>query len=142
MLNGNYDLAKTNLYRRGVNQPIGDSYFDVDTARYCRQMLRIAPVRMFNNQASLTAFATPVPSAANTLFTFLAQRFVASYQILNCANLILEEDPITVTTDVNGIAIGATLNTLSYRQQLQDIANQKAADDSADNAAKSLRLME
>jgi hypothetical protein len=141
-LNGNYDLQKTNLYRVGVNQPMGESYFDVDTPRYCRQMLRIAPARMFNNQATLTAFATPVPSAANTLFTFMAQRFVASYQILNCADLILEADPITVTTDPTGIAIGATLNTLTYNQEIQDIENQQAADNAADNADKSFAMFE
>jgi hypothetical protein len=142
MLNGNYDLFKTNLYRRGVNQPVADSYFDVDTQRYCRQMLRIAPARMFNDQAVLTSFKTPVPSAATTLFTFLAQRFVASYEILNCENLILQPDPIVVTTNSAGVATSATLNTLTYSQQVQDIANEKAADDAADSAARSRRRIE
>jgi hypothetical protein len=138
-LNGNYDIVKTNLYRQGVDQPVADSYFDVDTSRYCRQMLRIAPARMFRNQTRLTNFnINPIPAAANSLFTFMAQRFVASYEILNCANLILKADPITVVTDSNGVATSATLNTVLYSQEVQDLANQKAADDAADNAAKSL----
>jgi hypothetical protein len=142
-LNGNYDILKTNLYRQGVDQPVADSYFDVDTPRYCRQMLRIAPARMFQNQTRLTTFnINPIPAAANSLFTFMAQRFVASYEILNCANLILEADPITVVTDSNGVATSATLSTVLYSQEVQDLANQKAADDAADAASKSLQRME
>ena len=57
LVNGNLSLNKTNLYRQGVDMPVGNSYFDIDTARYCRQMLRIAPQRMFANQKLLTAFA-------------------------------------------------------------------------------------
>ena len=138
-LNGNYDIVKTNLYRQGVDQPIADSYFDVDTPRYCRQMLRIAPSRMFQDQVTyLMPFKSPDAGAANSLFTFMAQRFVASYEILNCANLILKADPITVVTDSNGVATSATLNTVLYSQEIQDLANQQGADDAADNAAKSL----
>jgi hypothetical protein len=141
-VNGNYDLAKTNLYRVGVNQPIGESYFDVDTPRYCRQMLRIGPARMFNNQTALAAVASPVASAATTLFTFMAQRFVASYEILNCATLISAPDPITVTTNSAGVATSATLNTLNYSQEVQNIADQQTSDNAADAASKSLRLVE
>jgi hypothetical protein len=143
MLNGNYDIVKANLYRKGVDQPVADSYFDVDTPRYCRQMLRIAPARMFMDQTVLTNFnKNPDAGAANSLFTFMAQRFVASYEILNCANLIFKADPITVTTDVTGVATSAALNSMLYSMEVQDLASQKAADDAADNAAKSLLRME
>ncbi|HEY6287611.1 MAG TPA: hypothetical protein VIX20_18220, partial [Ktedonobacteraceae bacterium] len=56
----------------------------------------------------------PDPAAANTLFTFLAQRFVASYGAaapgLNCAKLIGQPDPISVKTNGDGVAIDATIN--------------------------------
>ena len=141
-LSGDEDIAKTNLYRRGVDQPIADSVFDIDTARYCRQMLRIAPSRMFHNQGVLNNFATPSAAAATTLFTFMAERFVASYEILDCESLINKADPITVTTDANGVATGATLNTMLYGEEVKDLASKKTADDDADSAARSRRSVE
>jgi hypothetical protein len=139
---GNYDLTKTNLYRKGVDQPRADSLFDVDTSRYCRQMLRIAPSRMFKDYNLLNPYPTPSAAAATTLFTFMAERFVASYQLLNCESLISATDPITVTTDSNGVATAASLNTILYGQEIQNIANQKSADDAADTASKSLLSVE
>lgn len=142
-VSGTDNLIKTNLYRLGVDQPIALSVFDVDTARYCRQMVRIAPARMFNNQARLATVNSPVASAANNLFTFMAQRFVASYELLNCESLIQIADPITVTTDpTTGIATAASLNQLSYQQEVASIASEQAADNAADSAAKSREPVE
>lgn len=139
---GDEDITKTNLYRNGVDQPTADSVFDIDTPRYCRQMLRIAPSRMFRDQWFLSGFKTPDAAAANNLFTFMAERFVASYQILNCESLIQKADPITVTTDANGVATRATINIFLYNEEVRNIAGQKAADDAADSASKSLQLTE
>jgi hypothetical protein len=125
-----------------VDQPTAESVFDIDTARYCRQMLRIAPSRMLRDEWFLTSFATPDAGAANNLFTFMAERFVASYQILNCESLIQKVDPITVITDANGVAIKATVNIFSYIEEVKSIAGLKGADDAADSASKSLQLTE
>jgi hypothetical protein len=142
-VSGTDDMTKLNLYRMGVDQPLADSSIDGDTARYCRQMLRIAPRRMFRDQALLTNFPkNPDAGAANSLFTFLAQRFVASYGILNCESLIHKEVPITITTDSNGVAIHATLNIFKYITELEDIANRKAADNLADSSKNSLLSVE
>jgi hypothetical protein len=137
-VSGTDNLMKTNLYRLGVDQPMAFSVFDVDTSRYCRQMLRIAPSRMFGAaQGHLNAFPSPVPSAGTTLLNFLAERFVASYQILNCDTLIQQANPIIVTNDpTTGAATGATLS-VNYSEELQNISGQKAADDAADSAARS-----
>jgi hypothetical protein len=98
---------------------------------------------MFQDQTVLTNFPkNPDAGAANSLFTFLAQRFVATYQILNCETLIFKANPITVTTDTNGVATSASLNSVLYSQEVQDLLSQKAADDAADSAAKSLRAVE
>jgi hypothetical protein len=142
LVNGNYSLNKTNLYRQGVEMPTGNSYFDADTARYCRQLLRIAPQRMLANQKALTAFATPDAGAANTLYTFLAQRFVATYQLLDCAALVNEADPVSVTTNKQGVAVSAAVNTAALNRIVQKFAAQKAEDDAADSVQRERQTSE
>lgn len=142
LVNGNVSLAKTNLYRQGVDMPTGNSYFDIDTARYCRQLLRIAPQRMFANRKALATFVTPDPGAANSLFTFLAQRFVAAYQLLDCESLVNQADPVSVTTNRDGVATGAALNTGLLNRIVQKLAAQKAEDDFADGVDRERRSTE
>jgi hypothetical protein len=142
LVNGNLSLTKTNLYRQGADMPTGNSYFDGDTARYCRQMLRIAPQRMLANQKPLTAFATPDAGAANSLYTFLAQRFVATYQLLDCAALVNEADPVSVTTNRQGVAVSAAVNTAALNRIVQKFAAQKAEDDAADSIQRERQTAE
>jgi len=139
LVNGNLSLTKTNLYRQGVDMPRGDSYFDVDTGRYCRQLLRIAPQRMLANQKALSAFATPDAAAANSLYTFLAQRFVAAYQLLDCATLVNESDPVSVTLNQQGVAVSAAVNTAALNAIVQKLSAQQAEDDSEDSVARERR---
>jgi hypothetical protein len=141
-LAGNDDRAKVNAYRRGVDQPVADSYDDIDTARYCRQMVRIAPQRMLNNKKILSAFYTPDAGAANNLFTFMAQRFVASYEILECENLIHVPDPMSVTTNRDGVATAGAVNTNALGKAIKQLAATKDQDDAADAASKSLHYRE
>jgi len=142
LVNGNLSLNKTNLYRLGVDMPTGNSYFDVDTGRYCRQMLRIAPQRMLADQKALTAFNTPDAGAANSLFTFLAQRFVATYQLLDCEALINAADPVSVTLNRQGVAVSAAVNTAALNRIVQRLAPQKAEDDSADSVSRERQTTE
>lgn len=142
LVNGNLSLTKTNLYREGVDMPTGNSYFDVDTGRYCRQLLRIAPQRMLANQKALTAFASPDAGAANTLYTFLAQRFVATYQLLDCATLVNESDPVSVTLNGQGVAVRAAVNTADLNRIVQKFSAQKAEDDAADSVARERQTTE
>jgi hypothetical protein len=139
LVNGNQSLTKTNLYRRGVDMPTADSYSDIDTARYCRQLLRTAPQRMLANQKALEAFATPDAGAANSLFTFLAQRFVATYQLLDCAALVNESDPISITVNGQGAAVGAAVNTAALDRIVKKLSPQKADDDAADSIERERR---
>jgi hypothetical protein len=140
LLNGNASISKTNLYRQGVDQPTVDSHHDADTGRYCRQLLRIAPERMLANQKVLAAFSSPDPAAANSLLTFLAQRFVAAYQLLSCQNLVDNlADPVSVTVDGNGVAVTATVNTAALTKAVQRIQSQKADDDAADSVDRERR---
>jgi hypothetical protein len=136
LINGNVSTTKVNLYRQGVDQPTVDSHSDADTARYCRQLLRIAPQRMLANQAALSAFSSPDPAAANSLFTFLAQRFTATYQLLDCQVLVDNlADPVSVTLDGNMVAVTATVNATALATAVQRIQGQQAEDDAQDSVA-------
>lgn len=133
---GSPDLAKVNAYRRGVDQPEVRYPWQADTARYCRHMLRIGPARLLWDQALLLPKASPVTADADSLYTFLAQRFVASYEILGCADLLDIPDPITITQDANGKAIKATIDLPFYQGCRRRLAPFESRDDAADDAAK------
>jgi hypothetical protein len=132
---GSIDLAKVNAYRRGVDQPEVRHYWQADTARYCRQMLRIAPARLLMDQALLLSKPSPVADDANSMFTFLAQRLAASYDILGCADLVRMPDPISFTQDENGVAVSAKINLPLYQTCRRKLAPYKSQDDAADDAA-------
>ena len=134
------DLSKVNAYRRGVDQPEASSGFYASTKRYCRHMLRIAPGRLLLDQPFLMPDAThptrglsPDPAVANSLFTFMAQRFVASYNILGCANLVQLPDPIAVTTDAQGVAASATIDVTAYTNGRRFLSASEAQDDADDD---------
>jgi hypothetical protein len=54
--------------------------------------------------------ASPVPDLGNNLATFLAARLSGSFDNLNCKAYGLT-DPVTLTTDANGVATAATFDT-------------------------------
>lgn len=131
---GGKDLGKVNAYRRGVDQPDVRGLWQADTARYCRNMLRMAPSRLLLDQASLLNAPSPVPGASN-LFTFMAQRLAASYDILGCADLVKLQDPVSVTTDQSGVAISATIDVPLYNRCRRYLAPYQRRDDD-ENAAE------
>jgi hypothetical protein len=147
--NGAPDLVKVDAYRRGVDQPQVFYSFQADTARYCRNMLRIAPARMLQDQALLmpdaahpTRGASPDPTVADSLFTFMAQRFVASYDILGCSNLLNIPDPVSVTVDAQGVTNGATIDVTALRRSRQWMARSEQPDQDADDAARAAAATE
>jgi hypothetical protein len=110
VLNNNQpDLNKINAYRRGVDQSPAPNLDAASTTTYCQHLLAIGPARIQLDMQLTQGQPSPDPAAANSLFTFLAQRFVASFGAngLNCVGLLNTPDPITVTTDGNGVAISA-----------------------------------
>ena len=125
--NGQPDLAKDNLYRQGMDQPSA-TYSTFQTAPYCREMLRALP-KMVLDQAAETNFASIAPAAANNTFTFVAQRWVASWQLLDCQSLIKIAAPITLTTDANtGVVTAAKINTNTLNSDIESIAGSLDAD--------------
>ena len=137
---GKSDLVKVTAYRRGVDQPPVHYPFQAETARYCRHMLRIAPARMLQDQSFLMPDAThpsrglsPDPAVANSLFTFMAQRFVASYDILGCANRVHIPDPISLTVDGQGVTTAATIDLSLVRRWRQSSTTSETQDNDADD---------
>lgn len=126
---GQPDLAKDNLYRAGVDQPSASTQ-TFQTAPYCREMLRALP-KMVLDQNMDSNFASIAPAAANNTFTFLAQRWVASWQLLDCQSLINIAAPITLTTDANtGVVTAATINTKTMNSDIASIAGSLDSDNS------------
>jgi hypothetical protein len=112
LTNNQPDLNKLNAYRRGVDQSQVRTLDAASTTNYCKHLLAIGPARIQLDIQLTQGRPSPDPAAANSLLTFLAQRFVASYGAngLNCVALLNTPDPVAVTTDANGVAIDATFN--------------------------------
>lgn len=112
LVNGARNLDKLNAYRVGVDQPTVRALNAASTRNYCTNLAAISPQRMLLDARLTKVRPSPDPAAANSLFTFLAQRFVATFEAngLNCTKLLGQADPVTVTTDANGVAIDATIN--------------------------------
>jgi len=126
-LNGQPDLSKDNLYRAGMDQPAANNN-TLKTAPYCREMLRALP-KLALDQTLDSNFPSIAPAAANNTFTFLMQRWVASWQLLTCQNLINIAAPISLTTDANtGVVTAAQINTNKLNSDIQSIAGSLDAD--------------
>lgn len=146
---GAADLTKVTAYRRGVDQPPVRYVFEADTSRYCRHMLRIAPARLLQDQSFLMPDAThptrglsPDPTVADSLFTFMAQRFVASFDILQCGTLLNITDPISVTTNAQGVTTGATIDLSVLQRLKRSLAASQGQDSAADDRARAAAVTE
>ena len=111
LVNGQENTAKTTLYRLGVNQPPADDQ-QASTARYCQQLLAVAPRRLQMDMTATLNRPSPDATAANNLFTFLAQRFNNTFGAngLNCTALLHVESPITTEVDDYGVTIHAAIH--------------------------------
>ena len=110
--NGNFDAAKTNLYRAEVGQPAispQNDRFD-SPANYCQNMINIQGPFLAANQAVFAGGPSPVADVGDNLFTFLANRLNMSFSNLGCQKFGLT-NPVTVVLDGAGAAISATINT-------------------------------
>ncbi|MBV8718694.1 MAG: hypothetical protein JO020_28140 [Chloroflexi bacterium] len=112
LVNGQLNLDKTNAYRVNVDQPTASTLADANTAPYCRGMLQIGLPHVVADKAFLEAAPPIDPAVANNFYTFTAVRFQQAFgpDFLNCTGLLHVQNPVTVTTDSNGVAIAATIN--------------------------------
>jgi hypothetical protein len=112
LVGGQFSIGKTNTYRMETDQRLlpFNTNLDRNAARYCQDMINIAMPRLKLDAAMETGTASPVPALGNNLANFLAARLSGSFDNLNCKNYGLT-NPITLTTDANGVATAATYNT-------------------------------
>jgi hypothetical protein len=112
LVGGQFSVSKTNLFRAETGQPLLSARANLDrnAAQYCQNMVNITTPRIKLDAAMEAGTASPVPDVGNNLATFLAARLSGSFDNLNCKNYGLT-NPITLTTDANGVATAATYNT-------------------------------
>jgi hypothetical protein len=111
--NGNntqQSLVKTELYRLGVDQIPPANADQASGVTYCQNLLNTGMPRLALDKQFTINATTPDAAMANSLFTFLAQRFQASYNNLNCPNLLNIPNPVTTQLNNQGVAISATFN--------------------------------
>lgn len=119
LVNNMPNREKVNAYRLGVDQPLAQNDLKASTQIYCGFLRMVGPARMLLDSAFTIAQPSPDPAAANSLLTFLEQRYVTSYgpNGLNCTALLNLPDPITVQTDAKGVAINGTINGVTNGSQ-------------------------
>jgi hypothetical protein len=107
---GNWDVAKTDLYRAQIGQAPVDSQTNASSspAMFCQNMVNIQTPFIAANEKLFAAWPSPVPTVGDTLYTFLASRLASSFNNLNCANFGLHQT-VTVVNNGAGAATQATL---------------------------------
>ena len=111
LVGGNFSVAKTNVYRAETDQPLlpANTSTAQNASAYCQNIVNLqTPVLKLD--APMEQGTSPVPALGSTLANFLAARENASFTNLNCQNFGLT-NPVTLTLDGNGVAIGATYTT-------------------------------
>ncbi len=110
LVKGQPNLQQLNAYRLGVDQQPAASLADASTTAYCSNLLQIAPARLALDKPFTQAKPSADPAVASTLFAFLAQRFVFTFenQGLNCTGVLKVTDPVTLTF-ANGVVVDATI---------------------------------
>src|SRR5579872_884239 len=111
LVGGNYSVAKTNVYRSLVDQPLLPANASAAQVAmdYCQNLSNMAPAR---NQLDATRDAgtgSPVPAVGNNLATFLGNRLAMSFANLGCNNFGLT-NPVAVTVDGNQVATAVAYN--------------------------------
>ncbi len=112
LVNNNPSLQKTNLYRAGANQTPAATLNDASTTTYCQNLVNVGVPRLQLDMANFQNRPSPDGGAtANNMFTFLANRLNGALGAngLNCVGLLKIQNPVTLTTDGNGIVTAATL---------------------------------
>ena len=128
LVNSAYSIAKTNVYRSLVDQPLLSANTDPNTvaADYCQNLINLAPAR---NQLDLTrdtAFASPVPATGTDLGSFLGARLAAALGVLGCAKFGLT-DPVNATVNGAGAATVVTYNLAQQKAAVTAAAGAGAA---------------
>jgi hypothetical protein len=111
-IGGNIDLAKANLYRSEIGQPLVSPRTQASSSprMFCQNLINIQTPFLAANERLFAAAPSPVPTVGDTLYTFLANRLAGSFDELNCQNFGLTQ-PVAMVTDGGGVTTQVTLNT-------------------------------
>ena len=122
LVGGQFSLGKTNMYRAETDMSLlpRNTNLDRNAGQYCQDMINIATPRLKLDAPMETGTASPVPDLGNNLATFLAARLSGSFDNLNCKNYGLT-NPVTLTTDGNGVATAATFNTTPQKASINTV---------------------
>jgi hypothetical protein len=114
--NGQADVAKDNLYREEVGQPLvnGSNNQFSSPAMYCQNMINIQTPFLEANQTLLATGQSPVTGTGDNLLTFLGNRLSMSFTNLGCQNFGLT-NPVTVTLNGAGSAVAVAFNTTQQK---------------------------
>jgi hypothetical protein len=120
---GTPDLAQVNAYRRGVDQPEAANLEDASTTTYCRNLVDIGIPLLQLEQPFFIVRPSPDPAVADSLWTFMMLRFSGTYMLLNenrliegqtvnltCMDFLGLPNPVSLTTNAEGIVIAAEFN--------------------------------
>jgi hypothetical protein len=120
LVGGQFSIGKTNTYRMLTDQQALRSNTNTtqNAATYCQDMVNIAPAKLQGDAGMEAGFTSPVPATGNNLATFMGARLAASFTNLNCQNFGLK-NPVTVTTDGNGVATAVTYSTAQQKANAQ-----------------------
>jgi hypothetical protein len=111
LVDNDYSIAKTNVYRSLVDQPLLASNVNADQVAvdYCQNMINIAPAHNQLDMARELNFAAPVPTEGVNLAAFMGARLSVSFQILGCANFGFT-NPANLTLNSAGSATAVSYN--------------------------------
>ncbi len=111
-LGGGIDEAKTDLYRSEIGQaPVSQrNQASSSPQMFCQNLVNIQGPFVAANQALLLTQPSPVPTAGDSLYTFLAGRLASSFDNLNCQKFGLH-NPVLMVNNGAGAVTDATINT-------------------------------
>jgi hypothetical protein len=119
-VNGRPSLEKLNLHRVNVGQPTAPSLDagaenDATDEKFCRGLMGPNGLsKLVNDRSALRNSRSPEPDVSTNLFNNLMFRFIDNSfgpGALGCAEKLgLDEDPVTLRIDANGIVTGADIS--------------------------------
>jgi hypothetical protein len=109
LVDGNFSVAKTNVYRALVDQSLLPANVNTNAvaADYCQNMVNIAPERNQTDMARELNFASPVPAEGVNLAAFMGERLSVSFMVLNCQDFGFT-NPVNATLNGAGSATAVT----------------------------------
>ncbi|KAJ3344363.1 hypothetical protein HDU93_000153 [Gonapodya sp. JEL0774] len=116
-VNAKPNAGKQTAYRAAVNMGPGAANTAESTA-YCQNYLNINAASIITDAKFTMGFTTPDAANGKDLYTFLGQRFQASWAGMTCMNLVKVQylnakvqSPIIANRDGNGVTQSLTFNT-------------------------------